>query len=95
MRYNMAMKLMDIEQQLAGPERRAALERYDATLRALSQRLAEALQAGVPPEEFTALSALNEATTLSRKLLRLTVQEAEAPEEPPFQPHRPGMDFQP
>lgn len=95
MRYNMAMKLMDIEQQLAGPERQTALERYDATLRALSQRLAEALQAGVPPEEFSALSALNEATTLSRKLLRLTVQEAEAPSEPAFQPHRPGMDFQP
>ena len=95
MRYNMAMKLMDIEQQLSGPGRRAALERYDATLRALSQRLTEALQAGVPPEEFSALCALNEATTLSRKLLRLTVQEAEAPSEPPFQPHRPGMDFQP
>lgn len=91
----MAMKLMDIEQQLSGPDRHAALERYDATLRALSQRLAEALQAGVPPEEFSALSALNEATTLSRKLLRLTVQEAEAPEDPPFQPHRPGMVFQP
>ena len=91
----MAMKLMDIEQQLSGPERRTALERYDATLRALSQRLAEALQAGVPPEEFSALSALNEATTLSRKLLRLTVQEAEAPSEPASQPHHLGMDFQP
>lgn len=95
MRYNMAMKLMDIEQQLSGPERRAALEHYDATLRALSQRLTEALQAGVPPEEFSALSALNEATTLSRKLLRLTVQEAEAPSEPASQPHHLGMDFQP
>ena len=95
MRYNMAMKLMDIEQQLAGPDRQAALECYDETLRGLGQRLAQALQQGVPPEEFSALSALNEATTLSRKLLRLTVQEADASSEPAFQPHRPGMDFHP
>ncbi|MGN0886744.1 MAG: hypothetical protein ACI4RT_07075 [Candidatus Spyradenecus sp.] len=91
----MAMKLMDIEQHLSGPDRQAALERYDETLRGLGQRLVQALQQGVPPEEYATLSALNEATTLSRKLLRLTVQEADAPSEPSFQPHRSGMDFHP
>lgn len=68
------MQLMEIEKRLAGPDKMQALDEYDATLRGLSQHLDAALQAGVPPEDFRKIEALREATTLARKLLRLTVQ---------------------
>lgn len=73
----MSPHLMEIEEALSAPTREAALAHYDATLRALSERLAQTLRAGVPPEDFTPISNLGEATTLARKLLRLTVQEAQ------------------
>lgn len=76
----MSVQLMEIEKALAGPDRAAALARYDETLRGLSKRLEETLAAGVAPDAFQPLSQLREATTLARKLLRLTVQEAEQAE---------------
>ena len=67
-------RLLEIEKELAGPGREAALARYDAVLVALGRRLEAAMREGLSPEEFPKAEALREATTLARKILRLTVR---------------------
>ena len=66
--------LMEMERELAGPEREAALARYDAVLVALERRLEAAMKQGLPPDEFPKAEALREANTLARKILRLTAR---------------------
>ena len=66
--------LMEIERELAGPLKEAALAKYDAVLSALAERIDAALQAGLPPDEFPKVEALKEANTVARKILRLTVR---------------------
>ena len=66
--------LMEIERELAGPRKEAALAKYDAVLSALAERIDAALQAGLPPDEFPKVEALKEANTVARKILRLTVR---------------------
>ncbi len=68
------MQLLEIERELAGPESAEALKRYDAILLALDARLKRALDAGLPPEEFTKCEKLKEATTIARKILRIATQ---------------------
>lgn len=66
--------LLEIEKELAGPEKDSALARYDAVLVALERRLEAAMKEGIPPEEFPKVVELREANTLARKILRLTVR---------------------
>ena len=66
--------LMDMERELAGPGKEAALAKYDVVLAALSARIDAAMKEGLPPAEFPRAAALAEATTLARKILRLTVR---------------------
>ena len=68
------IRLLEIEKELAGPERMEALARYAAVLVALERRIEAALKEGLPPGEFPAVEALREANTLARKILRLTVR---------------------
>ena len=68
------VRLMEIEKELAGPRKEAALARYDAVLSALAERIDAAMQAGLPPDEFPKVEALKEANTVARKILRLTVR---------------------
>ena len=68
------VRLMEIERELAGPQKEAALAKYDAVLSALAERIDAALQAGLPPDEFPKVEALKEANTVARKILRLTVR---------------------
>lgn len=68
------IRLLEIEKELAGPDRDAALERHDAVLIALDSRIKAAMEAGVAPDEFTKLDKLKEATVLARKILRLAVR---------------------
>lgn len=67
-------RLLEIEKELAGPDKDAALARYDKTLADLSARLDAALDAGLSPEEYQKAQALKEANTVARKILRLTVR---------------------
>ena len=67
-------RLMEIEKELAGPQKEAALAKYDAVLSSLAARIDAALQAGLPPDEFPKVEALKEANTVARKILRLTVR---------------------
>ena len=71
---NEPLRLLEIEKELAGPNKNAALARYDKVLADLSARLDAALKAGLPPDEFPRAEALKEANTLARKILRLTVR---------------------
>ena len=71
---NEPVRLMEIEKELAGPQKEAALAKYDAVLSALAERIDAAMQAGLPPGEFPKVEALKEANTIARKILRLTVR---------------------
>ncbi len=68
------IRLLEIERELAGPNRDEAFARYDAVLAGVDRRLAAALRAGLPPDEFPRTEALKEANALARKILRLTVR---------------------
>jgi len=66
--------LMELERELAGPGREAALARYDAVLSGLDRRIGEAMKSGLPPDEYSKAEELKEANVLARKILRLTVR---------------------
>jgi len=68
------LRLLEIEKELAGPDRESALAKYDALLVGLEHRLDAALKEGLPPDEFPRAEALKEANTLARKILRLTAR---------------------
>lgn len=70
------MQLLEIEQELAGPNRDEALRKYDEMLVALGNRLDAALAEGLPPDEFAKCEALPEVVTIARKLLRLQVKNS-------------------
>ena len=66
--------LMEIEKELAGPDKEAALAKYDAVLSALAKRIDAAMREGLAPDEYPKVEALRDAYTLARKILRLTVR---------------------
>lgn len=68
------IRLLEIERELAGPDRESALARYDAVLVKLGERIGAALEAGLPPDEFPRVEALRDANTTARKILRLAVR---------------------
>lgn len=68
------IRLLEIEEELAGPGAREAMERYDAILVALSSRIDEALTQGLAPDEYENAVMLREANIIARKILRLTVR---------------------
>lgn len=69
------MQLLEIEKELAGPDGAAAMARYDAVLTGLAARAKAAMDAGLPRAEFERCTALVDAVTLARKLLRLQVRK--------------------
>ena len=69
------MELLEIEKELAGADRLAALAKYDEQLIALNARLRTAMDAGLTPGEFAKCEPLAEVVTIARKLLRLQVKE--------------------
>ena len=69
------MNLLDIENELTGPDGEAAMQRYDVMLAGLDTRIADALQAGLAPDDYPAAEQLKNAVLLARKLLRLSRRE--------------------
>jgi hypothetical protein len=69
------MQLLEIEKELAGPGRKAALARYDEVLSNLGSRIADALREGLPPEEYSKVEHLREANVVARKILRISTRE--------------------
>ena len=73
------MELLEIEKELAGPEKESALQKYDEVLLRLDARLKAALREGLPPDEYDRAEQLADALVVARKLLRLQVRgDAEA-----------------
>ena len=70
------MNLLAIENELTGPDGEVAMKGYDQVLASLDARIANALQAGLAPDEFTAVEQLKYAVLLARKLLRLARRNA-------------------
>ncbi len=68
------LMLLEIEKELAGPEKEAALARYDAVLAGLDSRIEAAMKEGLSPEEYSRAEMLKEANILARKILRLAVR---------------------
>ena len=68
------LMLLEIEKELAGPEKEAALARYDAVLAGLDSRIEAAMKEGLSPEEYSKAEMLKEANILARKILRLAVR---------------------
>ena len=68
------LRLLEIERELAGPNRDEAFARYDAILAGVDRRIAAALRDGLSPDEFSRVQALKEANALARKILRLTIR---------------------
>ena len=62
---NEPLRLMDIERELSGPGRDAALAKYDAVLAALSARVDAAMKEGLPPAEFPRAKALADGRVFS------------------------------
>lgn len=84
------IRLLEIERELAGPDKAVAFVRYDGILARLGERLSAVLTEGLPPDEFPRAAALAEANTVARKILRLTVQtDGRTTEEQ--QPTKKGM----
>ena len=71
---NEPLRLLEIEKELAGPEKEAALVRYDKVLADLSVRIDETLKQGLAPDEYHKVALLQEANTIARKILRLAVR---------------------
>jgi hypothetical protein len=69
------MQLLELERELSGAERDAALARHDAILLNLDARINDALREGLPPDEFSRVEQLREATLVARKILRLSARE--------------------
>lgn len=68
------VRLMEIEKELAGEGKEAALAKYDAVLSALSKRIDDAMRTGLSTDEFPRVELLKEANTTARKILRLAVR---------------------
>jgi len=77
------IRLLDIERELAGPDADAALARHDAVLAGLDARIRAALDAGLAPDDFSAVSELRDANTVARKILRLAVRGPSSPRQEP------------
>ena len=71
---NGPVMLLEIEKELAGPDKETALAKYDAILSSLAKRIDAAMKSGLAPDEFPKVEELKEANTLARKILRLTVR---------------------
>lgn len=69
------MQLLELERELSGAERDAALARHDAILLNLDARINDVLREGLPPDEFSRVEQLREATLVARKILRLSARE--------------------
>lgn len=63
------LRLLKMEDELAGPRGAEALVAYDGQLLALSRRCTSAMDAGLTPEDFERCRMLQEAVTAARKII--------------------------
>ena len=71
------MQLLEIEKELSGPDGDAAMSRHDAILVGLEDRIAEAMRAGLAPDDYSRVEQLREANLVARKILRISARVGE------------------
>ena len=54
------LQLMEIEKELAGPDKDAAMARYDAVLAGLDRRIDAAMKEGLPPDGYPKVEFLTD-----------------------------------
>ena len=64
------VRLLRMEEELAGPQGAEALSRYDRQLVELGRRCQAAMDAGQEPADFERCRMLQEAVTVARKIIR-------------------------
>jgi hypothetical protein len=69
------MNLLEIENELGGADRDAALARHDAVLAGLEDRIAGAMREGLAPDDYARVEQLREANVIARKILRICARE--------------------
>lgn len=69
------MQLLELERDLSGADRDAALARHDEILANLEARMSAALREGLPPDDYSRVEQLREANLVARKILRLSARE--------------------
>lgn len=69
------IQLLEIERALSGKDGEEALARYDAVLAKLDERIADAQNEGLTPDDFARVEQLREANVVARKLLRISARE--------------------
>ena len=71
------MQLLEIEKELSGPDGDVAMSRHDAILAGLEDRIAEAMRAGLAPDDYSRVEQLREANLVARKILRISARVGE------------------
>lgn len=69
------LRLLKIEEELAGPAASEAVRKYDAELLEIDARLKSEMNRGLAPEDFAKVEELKEAVLIARKLIRLAAQK--------------------
>ncbi len=69
------LRLLKIEEELAGSDADEAVRKYDAELLAIDARAKEAMNRGLAPEDFAKVEELKEAVLVARKLIRLAAKK--------------------
>lgn len=69
------LRLLKIEEELAGPEASEAVRKYDAELLEIDARAKDAMNRGLAPEDFAKVEELKDAVLIARKLIRLAAQK--------------------
>ena len=68
------IRLLNLEKDLAGPERDAVFARRDAQLAAIQKRAMEELQQPLEPAEYARIDKLREGVVAARKVLRFAMK---------------------
>ena len=68
------IRLLNLEKELAGPEREAVFARRDAQLAAIQKRAAEELQRPLEPDEYARVEKLRDGVVAARKVLRFAMK---------------------
>lgn len=66
------LKLLAMEENLAGPDAAAYAKHYDRTLLLLKKRAQAEMDAGMEAQPFAAARLLVEAVDIARKIIKLT-----------------------
>lgn len=72
---NGQLKLLNLEKDLAGPNRHEVYRRHDETLASLQKRIMEEQRNSLPPEEYQQAEKLRLGVIAARKVLKFALSK--------------------